>query len=188
MSQKVTSLQIIYERIVSIQMGDIEGLMKAYDDLSSTLTDATTRQEISNIYTRIFKERANLKQIDISNLKEMTYQKKKNILEGLLLDHKVKYNGNWVDETEILWRFIKENDVATTDQKISLGIDPRFTSWRRENVITDLENIIVKCICSLDVRMKEFILTDTSTIEFESEHFDERRLMLYKMRQLTQCI
>jgi hypothetical protein len=188
MSQKVTSLQIIYERIVSIEIDDIEGLMKAYDDLSSTLTDVTTRQEISKIYTRIFKEKAKL-QTDISNLKEMTYQKKKNILEGLLLDYEVQYRGHWVEETDILRKFIKEDDVATDDQKISLGIDPRFTSWPRENVITELENIIVKCICSLDVRMKEFILTDTRTIEFYNEPFnEERNLLLYKMRQLMQCI
>lgn len=162
--------------------------MQAYDDLSSTLTDATTRQEISRIYTRIFKEIANLEQLDIINLKEMTCQQKQNILKPLLLDHEVQYIGHYETETEILWRFIKENDVATDAQKISLGIDPKFTSWRREDVITDLENIIVKCICSLDVRMKDFILTETHTIEFDKEHFNERELLLYKMRQLTQCI
>ena len=76
MSQKVTSLRIIYERIVSIEIDDIEGLMKAYDDLSSTLTDVTTRQEISKIYTRIFNEKAKL-QTEIMRLPQMTYQQKK---------------------------------------------------------------------------------------------------------------
>jgi hypothetical protein len=78
--------------------------------------------------------------------------------------------------------------VATADKKISLGIHPKYKSWPREDNISTLENIIVKCICSLDVRVKEFIMTETRIIEFENENFDERYGLLYKMRQLMQCI
>lgn len=164
-------IEMIYEKIVNLHEDDVDGCMLAYDNLYDATKEINVDDRIQVILNRIMKAKQNLDMKTLNSLKSEDDKVKwinfRIILRPLQLNHDSSYESHRAsmpDESDILWRFLKDEDLSDTEKKHALGIEERYYNiWRvkrpglaneQESVIKELDNLVAKCICTLDRRLK----------------------------------
>lgn len=164
-------IERIYEKIVDLKEDDVDGCMLAYDTLNDATEEIDIDKRIKVILNRIMKAKQNVDMKTLNSLKseddKMKWINFRIILRPLQLNHDSSYESHRAsmpDESDILWRFLKDEDLSDTEKQHALGIEERYYNiWRakcprlaneQESGIKELDNLVAKCICTLDRRLK----------------------------------
>jgi hypothetical protein len=163
-------IERIYESIVNLEEDDVDGCMLAYDKLNDATEKIGIDGRIKTILNRIMKAKKKMDMQTLNSLKseddKMKWINFRFILRPLQLNHDSSYESHRAsmpDESDILWRFLKDEDLSDTEKQHALGIEERYYNiWRAKRPelanehsgIKELDNLVAKCICTLDRRLK----------------------------------
>ena len=187
----------IYESIKSLEYDDLAGCMKLYKRLNdfqlkyASFIDGRIRHIMDRIMTA--KKTINIETLDYTDEKI-----KWDRLNPMQLN--VGTRGFQPGECDILWRFLKDQDLNTEAERHALGIEMRYYDlWKEKWVglvrekgegIRDIDNMVAKCICTLDRCLKIFCQSETGALVRHNAHksmIGKRKrvqFLLYQMKQL----
>ena len=187
----------IYESINSLEYDDVEGCMKLYKRLNDFRLKYASYIDgrIGRIMDRIMTAK---RTINIQTLNFSDERMKWKTLSPMQLNFDTRRFQP--DESDILWRFLKNEDLSDEEKRHALGIERRYydiweATWvdlvrEKNGHIEEIDNMVAKCICTLDRCLKIFCMSETGAITSQNhEHslLGKRKhvqLLLYQMKQL----
>jgi hypothetical protein len=187
----------IYQGIQNLPCDNINSIMQCYDRLNTFLRNANfidgrLREIMDKIMTRKMA-------IRIETLNPTIEKSKWDTLGPMQLP--INFRAKQPQDFDILWRFLRDEDLTTEEERHALGIEKRYYNiWQdtwvdlvNEKVtqgITDIDNIVAKCICTLDRCLKIFCMSETGAITNDNHSLSgigKRKrvhLLLDQMKQL----
>jgi hypothetical protein len=188
----------IYQGIKNLPCDNINSIMQCYDRLNTfqlrnaNIIDGRLREIMDKIMTIKMA-------IHIETLNPTIEKSKWDTLDPMQLP--INFRANQPQDFDILWRFLRDEDLTTEEERHALGIEQRYYYiWKdtwvdlvNEKVtrgITDIDNIVAKCICTLDRCLKIFCMSETGArTNYNQSHsgIGKRKrvhLLLDQMKQL----
>ncbi len=185
----------IYQGIKNLPCDNLDSIMQCYDRLytfkSNANFDGRLRVIMDNIMTRKMAIRT-------ETLNPTIEKSKRDILGPMQL---LTTRANQPGEVDILWRFLRDENLNTEEERHALGIEMRYyniwqNTWvdlvneKKTRGITDIDNMVAKCICTLDRCLKIFCMSETGAITNHNHNLSENgnrkdvHLLLDQMKQL----
>jgi hypothetical protein len=192
-----TEIAEIYKTIVKLEYDDVNGLTRVYDQLHVFQEKYSSQIDgrICNILDKIMSRKSNLNTSNFDFLKMKDQNEKWEALTKIQLNFEVK-RGFQPQDTDILWRFLKDEDLSTEEQRHALGVEKKsYQIWQstdlareKDKGIQEIDNLVAKCVCTLDRRLKIFCMSETGErLNYHGSTTAEPkqvRLLLYQMEQM----
>ena len=148
-------LRGLENEIINLHSYDISTCMQLYDRLYAHENNLTgTDAKMIKLLQRIMTAKAEL--TNVSSLTAETCKVKRERLHPLILNYTSE------QDSDHLWKFLRSTDIQTEKEKNSLGFTWKlYAEWARKNRIneniSDVDNVVAKCICRLDHFLKDFV-------------------------------
>ncbi len=162
-------LLVLEHEIIELESDNISTCMLLYDKLDEHVKKLPGIDEkMQTILQRIIKAKVELSK-NIASLTAATYEVKRRSL------HPLMFNYTSEQDSDHVWKFLRSTDTDTQDKMKSLGFTLRsHEQWAVQNRInaniSDVDNLVAKCMCRLDHFLKDFVFLSPNNNKVQANH------------------
>ncbi len=165
-------LRGLEDEIMQLDSDNISTCMLLYDKLDAHVKDLPdTDAKMQKILQRIIEAKVELSKntINVSSLTAATYEVKRESLHPLI------FNYTSEQDSDHVWKFLRSTDTDTEEKMNSLGFAlESHQEWALKNRIntniSDVDNLVAKCMCRLDHFLKDFVFLPPNNNNVQVNH------------------